>query len=196
MKGILEEIVSRACEDLYRFALCLTGEEEYSRNLVEQAFKSRLQSGISALEIDTAIKSLFSRVYRLFLATESPSQPEVGPSAPPLVTAGPGANEKDLGESQLPPVVDSVDDLLKLSHEDILTAFWDVPPTYRPALALYYIGRFSLSEIADILDTDIETVQYRILYGKEMLNRALSAKIAARSRKILLHESNNERPSA
>ena len=186
MASAFEQLVQKSYEGLYRFAVCLTGDPEAAADLVQEAFESRIQSGIPETDLDRMVEWLYMTLYRLFLAQTPEEELEIRPPPPRIRPQEEEEAAAEEEEQTLHFVVEHPEKLDLLDDETVLQSFWDVHPAYRAPLALFYLGGFSVHDIARLLDTTVSSVRQRILKGKEMLYRGLSGKISARSRKILL----------
>lgn len=185
------QIIESLSKPLYQFAICLTGEEESAKTLIEEAFQRRLQMGLDETEPKQLIKQLFKDIYRLFNAEFN------FPANPPPISIGQISSLSDLNEEtlfNLFPIVDTLEELNKLSEQDIISTFLDVHPVYRPALTLYYLGEFSIKDIAYILDTEIDIIKELIFKGKYTFYHSVYGKIQAKRRKILLLTDNEIQP--
>lgn len=179
-KQAFERIVRKTFEELYRFALCLGGEEEAAAELVRQTFRARAGTSAPLAETEESLLWLYTTLYRLFIA-QAAEEP---------VPATEARNDDDLDNYLL--LECPSDKVNELEPQAVLEAFWQIPPGQRPALALHYLGKRSYKEIARIVDATPETAMKRVARGKRAFRRALAAKIAARSRRILASETNND----
>ena len=151
-----EQVVSDCYDDVYRFALSLTGQECDAVDLTQNAFLKFARRGASIRESTKAKSWLFSVLRNEFIdykrkCTRFPTfelDPDVQSDAPCA------ANHSD-----------------GLAALKVLST---LPPPFSEVLALYYLQGHTYQEIAAILDVPIGTVMSRLSRGKAQLRQKLS----------------------
>jgi DNA-directed RNA polymerase specialized sigma24 family protein len=133
-------------DQLYRFALSLSGDREEACELTRQALAHWAQQRHAPGGCIDARYRLFSALHREFLKMRE----ESGNKCTPAADDGPGH--------------------LPFNH-GVLAALQEIDPASRASLALLYLGEHSFGEIAEILAVPGEMVVSQIAQGKERLRR-------------------------
>jgi RNA polymerase sigma-70 factor (ECF subfamily) len=154
-----ESLVQDHYRDLYHFAFSLARNPAEASDLVQETFYIWAKKGSQLREHRSAKSWLFTTLHREFLQTcrRQTRFPEI---------------ELDEAQGELPDISGDLAD--KLDSATVLAALEKLPPSYRAALALYYLEDYSYREIAEILEIPLGTVQSRIARGKARLLEMLT----------------------
>jgi RNA polymerase sigma-70 factor (ECF subfamily) len=144
--------VDRCYVSLYRFALCLTASHSRAASLVRQTFLNFSRWTDQTQDYSRIERCLFTILYRCS-RTDRP-QTELVPE-----TRDPTATDPEcLGLPGAP---------------DLPAAVTQVNEACRAALSLFYLGNFSVRDIADILELPIDTAMSNLSMGREQLRLIL-----------------------
>jgi RNA polymerase sigma-70 factor, ECF subfamily len=155
-----EKVVDLYYPALYRFALSLAGQESDAADLTQQTFyvwaMKREQIRDSA-----KVKSwLFTTLHRQFLqkAARITRFPDVA---------------LEQSEGDLPQI--PTEALVRAECSTLVDALAAIEPTFREAVALFYLEEYSYVEIAEVLGVPLGTVKSRISRGVAQLQRVLTS---------------------
>ena len=149
-----ETLVSLHYENLYRFALSLSGRDSDARDLVQQTFLRWAQKGSQLRETAKAKSWLFTTLYRDFLQQKRHA------------TRFPHA---ELDETFDDKIVEMPRAEISADANAAVAALQEMEEPFRSTLLLFYMNDHSYKEIAEILAVPIGTVMSRLARGKEML---------------------------
>jgi RNA polymerase sigma-70 factor (ECF subfamily) len=153
-----EALVSEYYEQLYRFAISLTGAEPDAKDLTQQTFYIWATKG-HQLRDATKVKSwLFTTLHRTFLLARR-NQARFSHHA-----------LEEIPE-ELPTVAPIHAD--QMDSSQVLLALAKVDEIFRPALTLFYLEDSSYKDIAAILEVPVGTVKSRIARGIAQLRQIL-----------------------
>lgn len=156
---------------LYRFALCLTGEERSAIRLTGAAFKRWKRNRHHWCEDTKARLLLFASCYHEYAGCDLSESDETRPVG--TDTGKPGGAVSAAG-----PVPAALRDLPRL-----IQAFKAVSEPRRIPLAMHYSGGFGPKQIARILDRPVPAVAELLLEGRVELCAALQREPERRSRR-------------
>lgn len=150
-----EEVVSDCYDDVYRFALSLTGKECDAVDLTQSAFLKFAKKGSALRDVKKAKHWLFSVLRNEFIDicrknTRFPSE-ELDPG---MQSEGQTAAAQSDGQA-------------------VLSCLAKLPLPFREALALYYLQGYTYQEISSLLKIPIGTVMSRLSRGKSQLRQQL-----------------------
>lgn len=150
-----EKIVADCYDDVFRFALSLTGRECDAVDLTQNAFLKFAKKGRGIREAKKAKSWLFSVLRNEFIdvkrkSTRFPTQ-ELDPE---FQSENPTAENQSDGKA-------------------VMRILATLPQPFRETLALYYLQGYTYPEIADILKVPIGTVMSRLSRGKSQLRQLL-----------------------
>jgi RNA polymerase sigma-70 factor (ECF subfamily) len=141
--------VDRCYVSLYRFAFCLTASHSRAADLVRQTFLNFSRRRDQTQDYSRIERCLFTILYRCYRP-----QTELVPETRDPTATDPGC----LG--------------LPGAH-DLPAAVAQVNEAGRAALSLFYLGNFSVRDIAHILELPIDTVMSKLSKGREQLRSKL-----------------------
>jgi RNA polymerase sigma-70 factor (ECF subfamily) len=155
--------VDRCYVSLYRFALCLTASHSRAADLVRQSFLNFSRWKDQTQDYSRIERCLFTILYRCYLNPDS----EVGFA--------------DFGICPQTELVPETRDATATDPEclglpgvpDLPAAVAQVNEAGRAALSLFYLGNFSVRDIAHILELPIDTVMWRLSKGRAQLRSIL-----------------------
>lgn len=154
-----QSLVGLHYENLYRFALSLSGREAEACDLTQQTFYRWAQRGFQLRDRSKAKTWLFTTLYREHLGTQRRQ------TRHPHVEIG-------SVEHELPTL-----DPSSISHMDgntVMEALQQLDDAYRAPLVLFYLQQHSYQEIAGLLEIPIGTVMSRLSRGKAQLRLRLT----------------------
>jgi RNA polymerase sigma-70 factor, ECF subfamily len=157
----LENVVIAYYQQLYRYALSLTGQEADAADLTQQtAVKFALKW--QEIRNDTAIKSwLYTTLYREFLLSRRRQRKTV-----------------EFDESLMPQIFEkSSPQEIKADAKTALELLNRMEEPHRSVLSLFYIEDLSYREIADILEVPSGTVMSRLSRAKDAMRLLLTPAI-------------------
>jgi RNA polymerase sigma-70 factor (ECF subfamily) len=156
-----QQVVALYHDNLYRFALSLSGTPDDAAELTQETYLRLLSKGWQLRDPGKAKSWLFTTLYRIFLGWKRHETrfPHV---------------EVTEAEHEIPPLTPTV--LAKMDGETVMDSLMELEERYRAPLTLYYVQLLSYREIAEILETPVGTVMSRLSRGKELLRAKLSAK--------------------
>jgi RNA polymerase sigma-70 factor (ECF subfamily) len=164
-----ERLVDAYYRPLYQFALSLTHAEAEASDMTQQTFYVWAAKGHHQLRDSAKAKTwLFTTLHREFLKVRRRQRrfPHYG------------LDDVRIELPSIPPQAAE-----KLDGTRVLQALARLPEPYHAPLALFYLGEHSYTEIADILEIPIGTVQSRIARGKMQLQRMLTEPTTADPRR-------------
>lgn len=158
MNGDLEfeKLVELYYTSLYRFAHSLTRSESEACDLTQQTFLTWASKG-SQLRDNKKVKSwLFTTLHREFLGKQRRIVrfPEV---------------DLDSVELELPEIFSPTGE--GIDRHSVLNALQKLDPTFRAAVALFYLEDYTHPEISGILNVPLGTVKSRISRGLAQLQQ-------------------------
>ncbi len=155
-----ESLVAVHYENLFRFALSLSGREADACDLTQQTFFRWAQRGFQLRDRSKAKTWLFTTLYREHLGGQRRQgrHPHV---------------EIDSVEHELPRM--EVTTINEMDGGTVMQALQELEETYRTPLALFYLQQHSYQEIATLLGIPIGTVMSRLSRGKAQLRTRLTA---------------------
>lgn len=159
-----EDLVREHQAGLYRFAFSMTRNEADASDLVQETFLRWAEKGHQLLDA-TRVKSwLFTTLYRDAVhrgrrIVRFPHQ---------------SLEDAEAELPELPPTAPALTDGML-----VLAALEEVDPTFREAIALFYLEDHTHPEIADILGIPLGTVKSRISRGVAQLQRLLADSVGA-----------------
>ncbi len=155
-----QSLVSQHYENLYRFALSLSGREAEACDLTQQTFYRWAQRGFQLRDRSKAKTWLFTTLYREYLGTQ-----RRGARYPHV--------EIDSVEHELPKLEASA--VNEMDGHSVMEALHQLDEAYRVPLSLFYLHQHSYQEIAVLLEIPIGTVMSRLSRGKAQLRSRLTA---------------------
>lgn len=155
LRQTFEEVVADCYDDVFRFALSLTGKECDAVDLTQNAFLKFARKGRGIRESQKARSWLFSVLRNEFIdlkrkSTRFPTQ------------------ELDLEFQAENTSAESQSD-----GKAVMRILATLPQPFRETLALYYLQGYTYPEIAGILKVPIGTVMSRLSRGKSQLRKQL-----------------------
>ena len=157
---IFEQIVAECYDDVYRFALSLTGQDCDAVDLTQNAFLKFALKGSSIRETQKAKSWLFSVLRNEFLDQKRRS------------TRFPTAELDPNFTSPTPSPATHFD------ARAVVKVLATIPQPFRETLALYYLQGHTYPEIAIILQIPVGTVMSRLSRGKAQLQKQLHPPIS------------------
>jgi RNA polymerase sigma-70 factor (ECF subfamily) len=154
-----QSLVGLHYENLYRFALSLSGREAEACDLTQQTFYRWAQRGFQLRDRSKAKTWLFTTLYREFLGSQR------------RVTKYPHV-EIDSVEHELPKLEASA--VNEMDGHSVMEALQSLDEAYRVPLTLFYLQQHSYLEIAAMLEIPIGTVMSRLSRGKAQLRARLT----------------------
>jgi RNA polymerase sigma-70 factor (ECF subfamily) len=157
--GSVRYILPAHLDQLYRFALHLTGNPDRARDIVHE-------SVLRALKHESVVRDpqawLFQIVYRTFINHCRKDERRA-------------ASDEDsrCDEAEPESLVDPLPALI--AAEDVRKAVDNLPEAFRAVVWLSDAERVRLREIAEILECPLGTVASRLARGRQELRRLLSA---------------------
>ena len=157
-----EALFARHRAPIFRVAVGLTGDRQLAEEILQETF-TRAHQHRASLRADVSPLPWLHRV-ALNLCYDA-----LGRKRPPVtpldatahgVIRDPGAGPSEAAEREE----------LSLIVRDCMAA---LPPKYASVLALYYLQRMSLQEVADTLDLQLGTVKSRVHHGLRRLRAVL-----------------------
>ena len=153
-KGDVTVVVDRFYVSLYRFALCLTTSHRDAADLVRQTFLTFSRQRHQIHDYSKIERWLFTALHQYYLIRIRSRRNRPKAELALEVHDPAMSNPERPGfpwECELPAALARVNE------------------TCRPALSLFYLGKFSVREIAHILQVPIDTVMSRLSQGKVQL---------------------------
>ena len=144
--------VDRCYVSLYRFALCLTASHSRATDLVRQTFLNCSRWRDQTQDCSRIERCLFTILHRCS-RTDRPQAESVPETRDPTAT-----DSECLGLPGVP---------------DLPAAVAQVNEAGRAALSLFYLGNFSVRDIAHILELPIDTIRSNLSKGREQLRSIL-----------------------
>ena len=164
-----ERLVDAHYESMYRFALGLSRREADACDLTQQTFYQWAKKGHQLRDKSRVKAWLFQTLYREHLKIKGRELR--------FVCWDDDHAERDEPAEISPSVADRID------AETLMKALFTIDELYRAPLILFYLEDHSYKVTAEILDVPVGTVMSRLSRAKDMLRKALSARI--NSKKIV-----------
>ncbi|MDF1811875.1 MAG: RNA polymerase sigma factor [Verrucomicrobiales bacterium] len=158
--ALIATLVDEHYENLYRFALSLTRNEEEAADLTQQTYLYLAAKGGQIRDLAKAKSWLFTTLRREFYSMRK----ETG-----RFTA---IDEKEHLEVEAPDNVE-MEVLKQASEAMIMEGLSEIREVFRVPLALFYFEDFSYQEIAAILKVPSGTVMSRLYRGRAELRNWL-----------------------
>jgi len=155
-----QSLVTLHYENLYRFALSLSGREAEACDLTQQTFYRWAQRGFQLRDRSKARTWLFTTLYREHLGSQRRH------TRHPHVEIG-------SVEHELPGLEASA--ISQMDGTTVMEALQQLDEAYRVPLALFYLQQHSYQEIAQMLGIPIGTVMSRLSRGKARLRSWLTS---------------------
>ncbi len=153
-----QEIIDAYYQNLYRYALSLSGSQESAWDLTQETFLTWARKG-STIRSEKATKSwLYTTLYREFL-----KQRKRGSRVVALEDQAMSYESISDKEEPLP----------HFEGENVMELLMELKIEYRKVVSLYYLESYTYKEIARILDIPMGTVMSRLARGKDVLRRKL-----------------------
>lgn len=159
---ILNDLVERHYQLLYRYAFRLTGSAEDAEDLTQQTFLTAQRKLDQLREPQHAKSWLFTIVRNTYLKS---------------IRSGNGAATVSLEK-----VAEPADDLpadAPLDEEELQHVLDELPEEYRTPLILFYFREFTYRDVAQQLEIPLGTVMSRLARAKAYLRRRLSERQSA-----------------
>ncbi|MDP0498484.1 MAG: RNA polymerase sigma factor [Verrucomicrobiota bacterium JB022] len=153
------QLVENHYQNLFRFAVSLTRNQDDASDLVQQTFLRWAEKGHTLRELDKVKSWLFTTLYREFLRVHRKNKQTT-------------ALEPELLELETPPEAPQV--ARRYDSKAAVEALEAVDEIYRAPLSLFYLEDLAYKEIADILDIPMGTVMSRLSRGKAQLKKILT----------------------
>ncbi len=154
-----QSLVTLHYENLYRFALSLSGREAEACDLTQQTFYRWAQRGFQLRDRSKAKTWLFTTLYREHLGSRRRDVRH------PHVEIG-------SVEHELPRLEATT--VNQMDGSAVMEALQQLEEAYRAPLTLFYLQQHSYLEIAGLLEIPIGTVMSRLSRGKAQLRSRLS----------------------
>lgn len=151
--------VDRSYVSLYRFALCLTASHSKATALVRQTLLNLRRWRHQTQDYSTIERRLFTTLHRSYLKIRSPRD---------RLQAEPVRETRD-------PTAPEPECLGLAGACDLPAALAQVNEACRATLSLFYLGNFSVRDIAYILELPIDSVMSKLSKGREQLRSILKA---------------------
>lgn len=153
-----QELIDLYYQNLYRYALSISGSRENAWDLTQETFLIWARKG-STIRSDKATKSwLYTTLYREFLKLSKRNSRVVA------------LEDQSMCYESLS---DEEDPLPHFEAEGVMNLLMELKLEYRKVVTLYYLESYSYKEISKILDIPIGTVMSRLARGKDVLRRKL-----------------------
>ena len=153
-----QELIDVYYQNLYLYALSISGSREDAWDLTQQTFLIWARKG-STIRSEKATKSwLYTTLYREFLKNTKRRSRVVALEERSM-------DYETIGDESGP--------LLNFDANSVMDLLLELKIEYRKVVSLYYLESYSYKEIAKILDVPIGTVMSRLARGKEALRRKL-----------------------
>jgi RNA polymerase sigma-70 factor (ECF subfamily) len=154
-----EKLVKLYYQDLYRFGFSLTRSEADACDLTQQTFYIWANKGHQLKDLGKVKSWLFTTLHREFLQTCRHQE---------------RFTDEPINEvaENIPHV--SADVVNRMDAQTMLEVLGQIDEGYRAPLVLYYNEDLSYTEIADVLEVPLGTVQSRIARGKMHLFQLLT----------------------
>jgi RNA polymerase sigma factor (sigma-70 family) len=166
-RAIFENLATQHYEQLYRFALSLTGAEPDARDLTQQTFYIWASKGHQLRDRSKVKTWLFTTLHRAFLEIRRRK------------SRFPHHALDDVAPEDLP--VFSADFSNVVDSSRVLAALAKVDKIYQGAVALFYLEDYSYKEIAEILQVPVGTVKSRLARGLTQLREIFEGYVSERS---------------
>lgn len=167
-----DEIVEAYYERIFRGALSVTGDKHLAEEIVQETFLSAFKT----LHTFSGRSSVFSWLYTIMLNKHRDHcrrvslrkrlglvRSDAGPARPGTVTSAGPSPYAELARSE--------------RRELLRRAVYKLPVKLREVVAMHYFDDLSLSEVAAILDCNVETVKSRLFRSRKRLRRTLRGKL-------------------
>lgn len=153
-----QELIDSYYQNLYRYALSISGSQENAWDLTQETFLIWARKG-STIRSEKATKSwLYTTLYREFLKLSKRSSRVVA------------LEDQSMNYET---ISDNEDSLPHFEAENVMDLLMELKLEYRKVVTLYYLESYSYKEISKILDIPIGTVMSRLARGKDVLRRKL-----------------------
>lgn len=153
-----QELIDSYYQNLYRYALSISGSQENAWDLTQETFLIWAKKG-STIRSEKATKSwLYTTLYREFLKHSKRSSRVVALEDQSM-------NYETISDDEAP--------LPHFEAENVMDLLMELKLEYRKVVTLYYLESYSYKEISRILDIPIGTVMSRLARGKDVLRRKL-----------------------
>ena len=153
-----QELIDAHYQNLYLYALSISGSRDDAWDLTQQTFLIWARKG-STIRSEKATKSwLYTTLYREFLKNAKRRSRVVALEDRSM-------DYETIGDESEP--------LPSFDSNSIIELLMELKIEYRKVVTLYYLESYSYKEIAKILDVPIGTVMSRLARGKEALRRKL-----------------------
>ena len=153
-----QELIDSYYQNLYRYALSISGSQENAWDLTQETFLIWARKG-STIRSEKATKSwLYTTLYREFLKLSKRSNRVVALEDQSM-------NYETIADDENP--------LPHFEAENVMDLLIELKLEYRKVVTLYYLESYSYKEISKILDIPIGTVMSRLARGKDVLRRKL-----------------------
>ena len=160
-----EQLVAAHYENLFRFALSLTRNEDRACDLTQQTFYRWASKGHQLRDRSKVKTWLYTTLYREFLGGQRHMN---------------RVREVPVDELRGEIPVVEPETVNRLDAGTALQALSGLDELYRAPLTLFYLEDLSYLEIAETLGVPIGTVMSRLSRGKDLLRGQLGARLARR----------------
>lgn len=153
-----QELIDSYYQNLYRYALSISGSQENAWDLTQETFLIWARKG-STIRSEKATKSwLYTTLYREFLKLSKRSNRIVA------------LEDRSMNYEM---ITDDEEPLPHFEAENVMDLLMELKIEYRKVVTLYYLESYSYKEISKILGIPIGTVMSRLARGKDVLRRKL-----------------------
>lgn len=158
MPSGFQNLIDDYYQNLYRYALSISGSQENAWDLTQETFLIWARKG-STIRSKNATKSwLYTTLYREYLK---------------LVKRGNRIVALEDQSMNYEAIADNEDPLPSFDSGDVMELLMELKIEYRKVVSLYYLESYTYREISKILDIPIGTVMSRLARGKDVLRRKL-----------------------